>query len=65
MNKNAYKPEPKLEEVANFLADTTSDVALMLMKASRLGLPKTAKALANVNKVMGWEIADLPVGDRK
>lgn len=55
---NDIAPEPADKDVADFLADTTADVALMLMKAARLGLPKTAKALANVNKVIGWEIAE-------
>jgi hypothetical protein len=59
MTKLKNDLEPRDTEVANFLGEVTTDVAHMLMKASRLGLPKTAKALANVNKVIGWEIADL------
>jgi hypothetical protein len=49
---------PRDADVASFLGEITPVIAHMLMKASRLGLPKTAKALANVNKVLGWEIAD-------
>lgn len=58
MSKNDYNPEPQFSQVAEFLGETTRDVAFMLMKATCLGLPKTAKALANVNKVIGWEIAE-------
>jgi hypothetical protein len=63
--KNSYKPEPEVKEVADFLGQVTADVALLLMRATQLGLPKTAKALANVNKTIGWEIADTHFKEQK
>jgi predicted membrane-bound spermidine synthase len=59
MTRGKNDLEPRDTEIADFLGEVTHHIAHMLMRSSRLGMPKTAKALANVNKVIGWEIADL------
>lgn len=59
MTKNNLAPKPGDDALAQFVTDTTSDVTMLFMKAARFGLPKTAKALAGVTKVLGWEIAEI------